>query len=276
MATYAIGDLQGCFSDLLRLLEHIGFNATRDRLWFVGDLVNRGPESPEVIRFVRGLGPAGVAVQGNHDLSLLLAAEGLGKRHRYDTFQDVLQAPDREELLAWLRRLPMMHVEGEYAMVHAGLLPQWSVDEALALAREVEAALQAKAEPYADLMRHLWGSHPEAWRDDLTGWERLRVIVNAMTRMRFCTPEGVMEFHHKGPPEHPPPGYLPWYAVPGRRSLTHTVLCGHWSALGFRRAEKLVALDSGCVWGGTLTAFRLEDRRGFQVPCPRPDRAGEP
>ena len=208
MSTWAIGDLQGCFDPLETLLERCGFDRRRDRLWFVGDLVNRGPKSLETLRFVRDLGDAAVTVLGNHDLSLLMIAAGHGKQHRLDTFHHVLDAPDRDELLAWLRERPMMHVEGEFAMVHAGLLPQWDVVQAMLLAREVEDALRGPQ--HDEFMLRMWGSEPAAWNDTLSGWDRLRVIVNALTRMRFCTPAGHMDFHAKGEPEEPPPGHLPW------------------------------------------------------------------
>jgi len=270
MATYAIGDLQGCFTEFSRLLEHLGFSAKRDRLWLVGDLVNRGPNSLEVLRFVKGLGERAVTVLGNHDLHLVMQSEGNGKVSREDTLASVLSAPDRDELLAWLRAQPLFHVEDEYAMVHAGLLPQWDVVQATELSNETSAALTSPN--YRDFLANMWGSEPTSWRDDLKGWDRLRVVVNAMTRMRFCTPEGVMEFRapgSKGPPDRGPAGCLPWYDVPGRRSADHKVICGHWSALGFRREKNLLALDSGCLWGGSLTAVRLEDQRIFQLPCAR-------
>lgn len=269
MATYAIGDLQGCHAELQDLLALTGFNSQRDRLWLVGDLVNRGPASLEVLRFVKGLGDRATVVLGNHDLHLVLRAEGLGRESKDDTLAPILAAPDCDELMAWLRGLPLFHVEGEYAMVHAGLLPQWSVAQALELSGEVSAALSKKRK-YTDFLENMWGSKPDRWQDDLQCWDRLRVIVNAMTRMRFCNVDGVMEFHAKGKPENAPPGYMPWFAVPQRASLTHTLVCGHWSALGLRMEEKLLALDTGCLWGGQLTAVRLEDRKVFQVPSRQP------
>ena len=269
MATYAIGDLQGCHAELQDLLALTGFNSQRDRLWLVGDLVNRGPASLEVLRFVKGLGDRATVVLGNHDLHLVLRAEGLGRESKDDTLAPILAAPDCDELMAWLRGLPLFHVEGEYAMVHAGLLPQWSVAQALALSGEVSTAL-SKKKKYTDFLENMWGSKPDRWQDDLQGWDRLRVIVNAMTRMRFCNAEGVMEFHAKGKPENAPPGYMPWFAVAQRASLTHTLVCGHWSALGLRMEDKLLALDTGCLWGGQLTAVRLEDRKVFQVPSRQP------
>lgn len=266
MATYAIGDIQGCFESLRQLLDLVAFNAGRDRLWFVGDLVNRGPHSLETLRFVRGLGPAALTVQGNHDLHLSMVDAGFGKKNDDDTIAPILAAPDRAELMAWLRCRPLMHVEGEYALVHAGLLPQWSVAKARELAEEVESALMA--ENYREFLGNLFGSKPSAWDEQLQGWDRLRLIVNAMTRMRFCTRDGVIEFRTKGPVDSAPPGCLPWFAVPGRKSTDHTLICGHWSALGLRIEPGLMALDSGCLWGGTLTAVRLEDRKVFQISCP--------
>lgn len=267
MATYAIGDIQGCFTSLTALLNRIDFNPARDRLWLVGDLVNRGPDSLQTLRFVRDLGTAAVTVLGNHDLYLLMVAYGTVRaRGKDDTIQAVLDAPDRDALLGWLRTRPLMHLEDGFAMVHAGLLPGWTAVQARALAREVEGALSG---PYhADLLHNMWGSEPAAWCDDLRDYERIRVIVNAMTRMRFCTPDGVMDFKVKGEVTKAPKGYVPWFEVPGRKSADATVVFGHWSALGLRIEPKLLALDSGCLWGRELTAVRLEDRKVFQVACP--------
>ncbi|MBL0284368.1 MAG: symmetrical bis(5'-nucleosyl)-tetraphosphatase [Zoogloea sp.] len=267
MATYAIGDIQGCFCSLTALLERVSFDPSKDRLWLVGDLVNRGPDSLETLRFVRDLGPAAITVLGNHDLYLLMVAYGTARsRGKDDTIQAILDAPDREVLLAWLRTRPLMHVENGFAMVHAGLLPGWTVTQARALAREVEGAL---AGPYhVELLNNMWGSEPSAWSDKLRDYERMRVIVNAMTRMRFCTPEGVMDFKVKGEVTKAPKGYLPWFEAPGRKSADTTVVFGHWSALGLLVEPKLLALDSGCLWGRELTAVRLEDRAVFQVECP--------
>ncbi|MFZ2854880.1 MAG: symmetrical bis(5'-nucleosyl)-tetraphosphatase [Rhodocyclaceae bacterium] len=265
MATYAIGDIQGCFASLQALLARCAFDPAHDRLWLVGDLVNRGPRSLETLRFVRGLGAAAITVLGNHDLSLLLLAEGFGKRGKSDTLEGILSAPDRVELLDWLRRQPLCHVENGFCMVHAGLLPQWTIARARLLAAEVEQALAAPN--YRDFMANLWGSEPAGWSDDLRGWPRLRVIVNAMTRMRFCSPRGVMEFKTKGEVADAPAGCLPWFQVPGRRSADAVLVTGHWSALGLRIEPKLLALDSGCLWGRQLTAVRLEDRAVFQVDC---------
>jgi bis(5'-nucleosyl)-tetraphosphatase (symmetrical) len=268
MATYAIGDLQGCYDPLCRLLDYISFDPAADRIWFVGDLVNRGPRSLDVLRFVKSLDAAASVVLGNHDLHLVMQAAGYGKANKEDTFHDVLGAADRDELLVWLRARPLLHVEGDWAMVHAGLLPVWTVSQAKALADEASAALMA--DDYHEFLANMWGSEPVAWRDDLAGWDRLRVVVNAMTRMRYVTAEGAMELRAAGakaPPDKGPPGCVPWFAAPGRASADHFMVCGHWSALGFREEANLLALDTGCLWGGSLTAVRLEDRRIFCQPC---------
>jgi bis(5'-nucleosyl)-tetraphosphatase (symmetrical) len=262
MATYAIGDVQGCYDELQALLERIGFNRDRDRLWFVGDLVNRGPKSLEVLRFVRGLEEKAVTVLGNHDLHLVTQFEGFERKRKDDTFTDVLGAPDAKDLIDWLRTRPMMHAEGDWTMVHAGLLPAWSVQMALSLGKEVEDAL--KAENFREFLANMYGSKPERWDDSLAGWDRLRVIVNAMTRMRFCTREGVMEFRATG--KAPPPGYFPWYET--RQDAEAQIVFGHWSSAGLQLNHRIAGLDTGCVWGGPLTALRLEDRWLVQVPSP--------
>lgn len=265
MATYAIGDIQGCYDSFRRLLDRCAFDPACDRLWLVGDLVNRGPRSLETLRFVRSLGDAALTVLGNHDLYLLMMAAGHGKRGKDDTLGAILAAPDRDELLDWLRHQRLCHVEGSYCLVHAGLLPQWSITEARALAAEVEAMLAG--DDYEQFLARMWGSEPASWSDDLEGWPRLRVIVNAMTRMRFCTPRGVMDFHVKGEVAKAPPGYLPWFEVPGRQSADAIMVVGHWSALGLKLTPNLYALDSGCLWGGHLSALRLDDLSLFQVDC---------
>jgi bis(5'-nucleosyl)-tetraphosphatase (symmetrical) len=267
MATYAIGDLQGCFDSLQQLIGEIGFREAEDRLWFVGDLVNRGPQSLEILRFVKSLGERAVSVLGNHDLHLLIVAEGQVKPHRKDTLGAILDAPDRDELLTWLRGRPLMHAEGEYSIVHAGLLPSWSIAQALDLARETEHALQGS--DWRGLMAQMYGNQPDHWDDALSGYERLRVIINAMTRLRICTPDGRMELSYTGPLADIPRGYVPWFVVPGRRSANATVICGHWSAIGLLVEKNLLALDSGCLWGRCLSAVRLEDRRIYQVSCPK-------
>lgn len=261
MATYAIGDVQGCFDELKQLLQDVGYHKRQDRLWFVGDLVNRGPKSLQVLRFVRDLKDRASVVLGNHDLHLVTQHEGFERPRKDDTFRDVLDAPDARELVAWLRQRPMMHVEGDYAMVHAGLLPQWSIEKAKSLSNEVVKALASPN--YREFLKNMYGSKPDRWDDALTGWDRLRVIVNAMTRMRFCTRDGKMEFHAKA--SEPPAGYHAWYET--RPKERETLLCGHWSQLGLKLTPRLAALDSGCVWGGALSALRLEGRALHQVPC---------
>ena len=261
MATYAIGDVQGCFDELAQLLAKVNFEKA-DRLWFVGDLVNRGPKSLEVLRFVRDLGARAVTVLGNHDLHLIAQHAGVERPHKGDTFRDVLDAADADELVGWLRRQPMVHVDGAYAMVHAGLLPQWSIDKAAALGKEVAGALAAPA--YREFLKSMYGDKPGRWADTLSGWDRLRVIVNAMTRMRFCNRAGRIDLEGKG--TEPRKGYLRWYRT--RRREDRTLLFGHWSQLGLVAEPHVLGLDSGCVWGGALTAVRLEDRTLFQIPCP--------
>lgn len=269
MATYAIGDVQGCFSALERLVEHIRFDPARDRLWFVGDLVNRGPDSLSVLRYVKGLGPAAVTVLGNHDLHLLAIAAGVTKLGRKDTVQDVLQAPDCDELLLWLRHRPLVHLADGHILLHAGLLPQWTVAQTQQLAQEVEAVLRSPR--YPEFLGYLYevgyreNSGPRRWTDSLAGRERLAVIANALTKLRVCSAEGDMGLSHKGAPHAAPPGLIPWFHVPDRKSAAATVVCGHWAALGLHMQDNLLVLDSGYVWGQQLTAVRLEDRQVFQV-----------
>lgn len=265
MSTYAIGDIQGCFTALTQLLAKIQFNPSQDRLWLVGDLVNRGPDSVQVLQWAMGLGERVVTVLGNHDLHLLAVSEGFVAAHRGDTLDEILAIPERAELLDWLRRQRMIYAEGDWVLVHAGLLPQWSVKKALRLGQEVEAAL--RADNYRDFLRHLYGNQPDRWEEDLSGMDRLRVITNAMTRLRVCSETGVMDFKHKGAVQDRPKNTLPWYAVPGRKSAKANIIFGHWSALGLSVGSRHVALDTGCLWGGHLTALRLEDRQVFQVSC---------
>jgi bis(5'-nucleosyl)-tetraphosphatase (symmetrical) len=267
MATYAIGDVQGCYGALARLLETIRFDPAKDRLWFVGDLVNRGEESLAVLRFVKALNESAITVLGNHDLHLLMVAEGFARKKDNDTIDDVLNAPDHDELLSWLRQCPLLHVERDDVLVHAGLLPSWSVAQAQSLAREVESVL--RGENYRDFLRVLYGNAPSAWSEELSGFARLRVIVNAMTRLRICTPEGVMDFSHKEGAENLPPGCLPWFDVQDRASASARVICGHWAALNLVARGNLLAIDTGCVWGRRLTAVRLHDQKVFQEECSR-------
>lgn len=265
MAIYAVGDIQGCHTELVQLLEKIRFDPVQDKLWLVGDLVNRGADSLQVLRLVKSLGASAITVLGNHDLHLLAVANGIGRLHRGDTLDDILNAPDREELLTWLRHQRLLHHAGEYVLVHAGLLPGWTVAQSASLAHEVEAALQSR--DYVDFLAHMYGNQPDAWDDRLTGFKRLRVITNALTRMRICTDKGEMEFDFKAEQEKIPQGYRPWFDIPERASCNATVIFGHWSALGLMIKENAIALDTGCLWGGPLTAIRLEDREVIQVAC---------
>ena len=267
MATYAIGDIQCSYNELRRLLDLINFGS-KDKLWLVGDIVNRGPDSLLLLRFLRTINDRVVAVLGNHDLHLLMVAEGCAKAQTGDTLQDILNAPDRDELLHWLRHQRLLFVSGEYVMVHAGLLPSWSVTLAAELAQEVESFLHDEDQQnFRKFCSHMYGNQPDQWNSNLKGYERIRVIINAMTRMRICTHNGRMDFTFKGRTEDIPVGYLPWFDVPGRVSKESTVICGHWSALSLQVRSNLIALDTGCMWGGSLTAIRLEDRKIFQVPC---------
>lgn len=268
MATYAVGDIQGCCTEFRKLLERMRFDPAADELWLVGDLVNRGPDSLGVLRLVKSLGSAAITVLGNHDLHLLAVAEGVAELQRSDTLHEVLSAPDRDELLAWLRSQRLMHVKGDWVLVHAGLLPQWSVAQAQQLAHEVENALRGKH--YHDFFLRMYGNQPSHWQNDLSGHKRLRVITNAFTRMRICTVQGEMEFKFKGEEKDIPEGYLAWFNVPGRASADATVVCGHWSALDLKVDQHIIALDTGCLWGGPLSAIRMEDRKLFQVPCATP------
>lgn len=265
MATYAIGDIQGCFLTFTQLLDEIGFNPGRDRLWLVGDLINRGPQSLAMLRWAREHQQSLRVVLGNHDLHALAVAEGFVPAHRSDTLQPLLEAPDRDALLHWMRQQPLAHAEGGYLMVHAGLLPQWTSAQTVALAQEVEVAL--RGDNYRDFLEQMYGNQPDRWQDDLQGIDRLRIVTNALTRLRACSAEGVMDFRFKGELRDMPPGLMPWFEVPGRQSADSTVICGHWSALGLVLRDNLIALDTGCLWGGQLSALQLEDRRLFQVPC---------
>jgi bis(5'-nucleosyl)-tetraphosphatase (symmetrical) len=268
MATYAVGDIQGCHAELVQLLDRIKFDQATDRLWLVGDLVNRGPDSLEVLRLVKSLGDSAITVLGNHDLHLLAVAEDAAELSRNDTLDEILLAPDRDELLRWLRNQRLLYTHDGYVLVHAGLLPQWSVTQAESLAREVEAAL--RSDHYATFLARMYGNAPHHWEDDLTGYKRLRVIVNAFTRMRICTSQGEMEFRFKGELGNIPAGYLPWFDVPERASRDAIAIVGHWSALGLLLREDVIALDTGCLWGGPMSAIRLEDRKLFQVSCNNP------
>lgn len=269
MAVYAIGDLQGCYDELQHLLERIEFDPGHDRLWFVGDLVNRGPQSLECLRFVHALGGAAVTVLGNHDLSLLASAAGLRRSGARDTLEDVLEAPDRDELLDWLRHRPLLYADPRlgYALVHAGLAPQWTLEQAMSLAEEVHAVLRGG--DYRAFFAAMYGDRPDRWDEALTGMERLRFIVNALTRIRYCTPDGRLELHNKESPRAHEATLIPWFEFENRQSRGARIVFGHWSTLSVGERHNTWSVDSGCVWGGRLTALRLDRPRPVytDVPC---------
>ncbi|MEJ8857403.1 symmetrical bis(5'-nucleosyl)-tetraphosphatase [Variovorax robiniae] len=280
MALYLIGDVQGCDEPLGRLLDKIDFSPSRDRIVLLGDLVNRGPGSATVLRRVQGYGASAHSLLGNHDLHLLAVASGAHKAGRRDTLAGVLEAPDRDALLAWLRHQHLaLHEEiggSDLLMVHAGVLPQWSVGDVLACAAEVESVLQGPA--FGEFLHAMYGNEPAQWRDTLKGDKRLRVIVNALTRLRFCNADGVMEFEAKDDAASAPPGFMPWFDVPGRRTATATVAFGHWSTLGWLSRPDLLSTDTGCVWGGCLSAARigatLAEREHIEVRCAQSQKPG--
>ena len=265
MTRFAIGDVQGCDRELRALLKVVGFSADRDQLWLVGDLVNRGPGSLAVLRFVRSLADNAVVVLGNHDLHLLALAHKAARYRKSDTLEEVLKAPDRDALLEWLMSRPLAHAQGNDLMVHAGLVPQWSVAQTLDLAAEVSRAL--RAEPRA-LFEQMYGDEPDRWDEALTGSERLRFTINVLTRIRVCTAEGRVDLEMKGPPPRPPSPTRPWFEHAQRLSRDARVIFGHWSALGLVRRAGVIGLDTGCAWGGKLTAYDLDrEREPLETPC---------
>ena len=284
MALYLIGDVQGCNTALQRLLDEISFSASRDTLYLLGDLVNRGPDSAGVLRRLMGYGAAAQCVLGNHDLHLLAVAHGVRKPHRKDTLSGILNAPDREAMLDWLRLQRMAILENiqghELLMLHAGVLPSWSASKTLALANEVETVLRGPS--LGDFLHQMYGDEPDSWSDSLTGTARLRVIVNALTRLRFCDDEGRMEFSAKKGADATPMGYRPWFDVPGRQTANVTVAFGHWSTLGWLERSDVIALDTGCVWGGCLSALRVNPSKSklslkhklIQVKCEQAQKPG--
>ncbi len=267
MAVYAIGDVQGCADALRALLDRIGFVADRDELWFTGDLVNRGPSSAAVLRFVMNLPGTVRCVLGNHDLHLLAVAAGKGREHPQDTLRNVLDAPDRDQLLAWLRAQPLLHHDADlgFTLVHAGLLPSWDLALAQQLAQEARRAVAESAGNA--LFDHMYGNQPDHWDEGLRGWERLRVVINAMTRLRYCDGTGRMDLRHKGAPGTQPGGLVPWFEVAGRASRNLRIVFGHWSTLGLWEGQGVIGLDSGCLWGGRLSAVRLDGGGLFSVSC---------
>jgi len=277
MALYLMGDVQGCDHALERLLHLIDFSPSRDRLIVLGDLRIRGPASAAVLRRLMAMGQAAHCLLGNHDLHLLAVSQGVRQPHRSDTVAEILQAPDREAMLDWLRQCPMAMREQSVLMVHAGVLPQWSADQVMALAGEVETVLRSS--DWGAFMHRMYGNEPDQWDDSLRGDERLRVIVNALTRLRYCTPDGRMEFATKtGGLQDAPAGHMPWFDVPGRKTASDVVAFGHWSTLGWLSRPNIMSLDTGCVWGGALSAVRLgpspQERELIQVACEQAQRPG--
>jgi bis(5'-nucleosyl)-tetraphosphatase (symmetrical) len=264
---YLIGDLQGCATAFERLLAEIGFSPSRDHVHVLGDIVNRGPGSLPALRRLRGLQGSATCLLGNHDLHLLAVAHGIRKQSRSDTLADVLAAPDRDELLHWLRHQRMADRACGWLLVHAGVVPQWDAVQTLALAGEVEALL--RADDWLDFLRVMYGNEPKRWHDDLAGADRARFIVNVLTRIRFCNDGGTLEFAAKDSATAAPPGYRAWFDVPDRRSAGEAIAFGHWSTLGLINRPDLLALDTGCVWGGALTAARIDSGRReiVQVAC---------
>ena len=280
MAAYLIGDVQGCDEPLGRLLDAIDFSASRDTLYVLGDLVNRGPASAAVLRRLMALGNSARCLLGNHDMHLLACAYGIRRPHKRDTLDEVLAAPDRDELLDWLRRQHLaLHetVAGRpLLMVHAGVLPQWSAARTVALARELEDVL--RGDDILGFLREMYGNVPDRWQDDLQGNARLRAIINALTRLRFCSVEGQMEFESKDSAATAPEGFMPWFDVPGRATAQDTVAFGHWSTLGWLQRDDVICMDTGCVWGGPLSALRMAANPAqqalVQVDCPQAQRPG--
>ena len=270
MAVYAIGDVQGCFDELQALLELIAFNPVNDRLWFAGDLVNRGPKSLETLRFIRGLGSGASCVLGNHDLHLIAMAHSQPLDNGDHTLDAILQAPDRDELIDWLRHQPLLHHDDTlgFTMIHAGLPPQWDLQLAQRCAREVEAIL--RSDRLVEFIAHMYGNKPARWSGKLSGWKRLRFIVNCFTRLRFCDAEGRIKLKHKGPPGSQPASLQPWFEIAGRASRDMNIIFGHWSTLGKRDDPGIYPIDSACLWGGQLTALRIDTTpKRFDLPCPQ-------
>ncbi len=266
MATYAIGDVQGCLQPLLALLEQIQFDPNVDNLWFAGDLINRGPQSLETLRFIKSLGDKHISVLGNHDLHLLAVAYGVDGKGKHDTLNDILLAPDKDELLEWLRNRPLLHTDNTFVMTHAGLAPAWSLDKARQLAHEAESILRSSEMLY--YLQHMYGNQPDNWSDDLSGEGRFRCIINYFTRMRYCYPDGRLDLEVTTRIADKPAHLLPWFGVPGRKNTDVKIIFGHWAALeGKTDTPNTFALDTGCVWGRALTALRLEDEQRFSVRC---------
>ena len=271
---YLVGDLQGCCQPLVRLLQTLDFSPSRDHLYVLGDLVNRGPDSLGVLRQLRDLEDSATCLLGNHDLHLLAVAHGVRQPHRSDTLAPILDAPDRDHWLAWLRARPLAVQAHGWLMVHAGVVPQWDAAQTLALAQEVETMLQSQ--DLHEFLQQMYGNEPARWSDDLQGVARWRCVVNSLTRLRFCAQDGTMDFLTKDGADAAPEGFYPWFDVPGRKTAGTPIAFGHWSTLGLINRDDLMALDTGCVWGGQLTAVRVDGatREVIQVPCEQAQRPG--
>ena len=269
MATYAIGDLQGCYDALQRLLDKLHFDPSQDQLWLAGDLVNRGPDSLTTLRFVKSLGNKAITVLGNHDLHLLAIAAD-HKTTKDPGLKEILAAPDVDELLDWLRKQPLLHYDAQqdFAMVHAGIYPAWTLQQALDYAEELHQILAS--DDYLDFIHHMYGNKPRSWRDDLSGWDRLRFIVNCFTRMRYCDTDGKLNLKDKGPIGSQRADSLPWFDMPKRKTRKQRILFGHWSTAGRLDTKDVYALDTGCIWGGDLTALQLDTEKPkyISIACP--------
>lgn len=274
MSTYAIGDIQGCQQELLDLLNAINFDPDNDQIWFVGDLVNRGPASLATLRFVRDLGNSAITVLGNHDLHLLTVAFTDTRPRKKDTLDSVLTAPDRGELLDWLRRQPLLHHDPDsgYTLVHAGIAPLWDLHQAQDCADEVQTLLSGK--DCREILDHIYGNEPDTWNNEHEGRDRWRYTINVLTRMRYCYPDGRLVLHEKGPPGTQSGNLKPWFELKQRRNRDQKIVFGHWSTLRLSGCDYTVhnvyPLDTGCIWGGRLTALRLEDKKEFSVPSLQP------
>jgi bis(5'-nucleosyl)-tetraphosphatase (symmetrical) len=269
MAIYAIGDLQGCYASLEKLLDKLAFNRENDQLWFAGDLVNRGPDSLSTLRFVKSLGDSAVTVLGNHDLHLLAIAAD-HKSTRDKGLKKILKAEDGPELIHWLRKQPLIHHDAELAftLVHAGVYPSWSLSRALEYADELQQVLSG--DNYLEFIHHMYGNQPNKWKKKLQGWERLRFICNAFTRMRYCHEDGSLDFKRNSTPQVKASDIIPWFDMPGRKMHEQRILFGHWSTLGILKRTDVYSLDTGCVWGGQLTALRIDkdEPEYISVDCP--------
>ncbi len=266
MAIYAIGDIQGCYDDLIRLLELIRFKPGSDQVWFTGDLVNRGPKSLETLRFVKSLGDSAITVLGNHDLHLLATAYQIRQPHKKDTLDQILKAKDCDELLTWLRQQPLLYSNDEYNLLHAGLPPQWDYVLSKKMAAKAENILRGP--DYMDFFKVMYGDKPDLWTAELKGMDKIRFIVNCFTRIRYCYSDGQLEFKTNSAPGTQNANLLPWFAVPNRKSKSMKIIFGHWSTLGFYQSDNCYGLDTGCLWGGELTAIRLGKKiKRYSLAC---------